>query len=102
MKYSFIRAKRVGGITMIKKTSEKKRFDNLMIASQTQQPKDLKSIKTPKMNRSTQFYIGYVFAILAWFSYASLTGLDMMTWTKSNHWQAKGAQYQSGKSYSHK
>lgn len=62
----------------------------------------LAQLKNKKLKRSTIFYIGYVFAILAWFSYSSFLGNDMMNWSKSNQWQAKGSQHQSGKSYSHK
>lgn len=59
-------------------------------------------IKEIKINRPTKFYIAYLFAILAWFSYASHGGLDMLSWTKSKGWRAAGQQYQSGKYYPHK
>lgn len=55
-----------------------------------------------KIKRSTKFYIAYFFAILAWFSYSSFSGIEMMDWEKSKPWQAKGSQHQSGKLYSHK
>lgn len=41
------------------------------------------------------FQVGYSLAIVAWFSYASLNGLDMLSYTKSSGWESKGQYYQS-------
>lgn len=87
---------------MTKKNSEKNLSTDQISTKQSNQINNSKLAGQLKMRRSAKFYIAYIFAILAWYSYSTFMGVDMTSWTKSNHWQAKGSQHQSGKLYSHK
>ena len=47
-----------------------------------------------KKKRVIKFYVGDVIAILAWFSYSSIDGVDMLNFTKSHSFHAKGNEHQ--------
>ncbi len=46
-------------------------------------------------NKGLLFGIAYTVAILGWFSYTALNGIDMLAFAKSDSWNAKGIQYYS-------
>lgn len=46
-------------------------------------------MKKPK--KSVLFTLGYSLAIIAWFSYSSLSGIDMLAYSKDTTWKASGS-----------